>query len=307
MPVVSPAPAPAPRPAPAQRPALQLEGAVILPALTDPGFGANVRAAQDGAHGVERSAGNRNGTVDYSPPADPAAITPEQSQRLKQLVQGVLKIGREEWQAILFEFGVARAADLSAVDAETILRRLAERADTLDDPFGAGADGAGTGDGNEGSASQKAEGGPIPSAVPAADPVEAGAPFVAPGTPTDDDPRVPLINEALAIVGRLNWSTEDLNLYLSKIDRDNVNDVMDLTIDELRAFLEDLHYLEESGQVMDKGHAQILVRSSDDLIVPDATRPLTKANARAQARASKPVKGSGKDAPAETHAPAAQP
>jgi hypothetical protein len=186
------------------------------------------------------------------------------------------------------------------VDAETILRRLAERADDLDHPFGAGADDPVMEKGNEGSASQKAAGGP----APAADPVAAGAPFVAPGTPTDDDPRVPLINEVLAVVGRLGWDNDQFTFSLAGMlesSQISSQDIMNNTEDELRLILDEL----KRGEIEMKGDTP--GQPADDLVVPEATRPLTKANARAQARASKPVKGSGKDAPAETHAPAAQP
>ncbi len=257
----------------------QLEGAAILPAPSDPGFAAKVAQAKtltgvvreqaNGGHGNGQTNDQSNGPVNYEVPVDP--ITAEQRGRLRDLVQGTLKLSKEAWEAILLEFGVGKTAELSAVDAETIIRRLEARADR-EDPFGSAA-GPGTynagnvSNGNGGGASQQE--------------AERREPAVAPGTPRDDDPRVPLINEALAIVGRLGWDAQELTRNLSALDRSVVgdtNDIMELNEQGLVYLIRYLKVVETEGS------------PGDDLVVPDATRPLTKANARAQARAAKQTK-----------------
>jgi hypothetical protein len=287
-----------------------LEGSVILQAQPDPGFAAKVQQAGT-LSGVARPPGDEGGPVDYSVAADP--LTNEQLGRLRVLVQDILKLSREAKQAILLEFGVARPGDLSAVDAETIIRRLEAQADN-DDPFGAGAADCGDQPGQNGGEPPQAgdsrsgrETGRETGTSQVGTAVAHGA-AVAPGTPRDDDPRVPLINEVLAVIGRLDWDTEQLTRYLSGLDKkivDHAEDIMDLNEQQLVYIRDDLKMMAELGY----GNGELPGQPAEDLIVPDATRPLTKANARAQARAAKANQQAdllSKDVPAVTPAPASQ-
>jgi hypothetical protein len=234
-------------------------GAEIRPAMPDTEFAAKVQASGQ-LGGIIRPEGQA-APVNYVPSSDP--ITDDQKARLSQLVKDVLKLGIEEWQAILLPYGVAKMGQLSAEDAGAIIRQLEAKAED-DDPFGHGAGDPGQDDG------PASQGGVSNTAVPAAS-------FVTPGTPRDDDPRVPLINEALAVVGRLGWDVEQLTKYLSRLDSqifNNVQDIMKLNEQQLVYVRDDLKSMVEFGY----GNGN---EPQADLIVPDATRPFTKANAKA--------------------------
>lgn len=136
--------------------------------VSDPAFAAKVAASQQ-MGGIIRP-DSPAPPANYTIPDDP--IRDDQKAKINHLVKEVLKLSRENWQAILLPYQVSSLGQLTAIDAASIISNLEVRADG--DPFG-----------------------------------PAG---VAPGTLRDDDPRLPLYLEALDLVGRLEWDDKTLEI-----------------------------------------------------------------------------------------------
>ncbi len=329
------------------------EGAMMLPPAVDPSWDAKVQEAERiAAAGTVKPTGPEGqpvATVNYQDQAQIGnagetgeVIRAEQAQRLRELVQDILKWTPDEWRAMIMDepYRVAKMADLTAWQAQEIIGKLEREARTVvgedvidlevidpefevkddihrpqavvappvltnhaadridferDDVTREQIDEAfrlGSRHESNDAVVIKHQGLVVivdketqsrvitarrmyPHPVPGIDakpgiPEQESVPSQPEQReqlqpPLDGDPRIPLINEALSGVGRLNWSMDDLSGYLAKVGK---SDIAELTQIELSMMLEDINYLEETGQAF--------TPNQENEQVPETVRPAPK-------------------------------